>query len=278
MALAMPTPTRSPRIRTASTPFGSPSCAAATAALPSANPRCARERAPSRRRRPAPRASRAAASAAASAARRRSRSAATIWWPELGGGAGRAAEDPAVEDDPAADAGADREHHEHLRRRRPGRPSASASAAQVASLSTKTGTPSRLPSTSRSGTPASGMFTLKRARPGREVDDARHRDPDRVRPRPARSIIARELVEERLGRRRVGRLDVRLGQLLALERRDGDLRPSDVDADDAAAHGSSMHDHVASRLDARGGSRTHTDAGLKTAASASWATRARAGS
>ena len=37
---------------------------------------------------------------------------------------------------------------------------ASASAAQLASLSTNTGTPKRRPSSSRSGTPASGMFTL----------------------------------------------------------------------------------------------------------------------
>ena len=46
----------------------------------------------------------------------------------------------AVDHDPAADAGAEREHHEV--RARP-RSSASASAAQFASLSTKTGTPSR---------------------------------------------------------------------------------------------------------------------------------------
>ena len=37
---------------------------------------------------------------------------------------------------------------------------ASASAAQLASLSTNTGTPKRRPSSSRSGTPVSGMFTL----------------------------------------------------------------------------------------------------------------------
>src|SRR3954454_7813794 len=37
---------------------------------------------------------------------------------------------------------------------------ASASAAQLASLSTYTGTPKRRPSSSRSGTPVSGMFTL----------------------------------------------------------------------------------------------------------------------
>ena len=37
---------------------------------------------------------------------------------------------------------------------------ASASAAQLASLSTNTGTPSGAPSSSRSGTPVSGMFTL----------------------------------------------------------------------------------------------------------------------
>ena len=37
---------------------------------------------------------------------------------------------------------------------------ASASAAALASLSTKTGTSKRLPSSSRSGTPVSGMFTL----------------------------------------------------------------------------------------------------------------------
>ncbi len=37
---------------------------------------------------------------------------------------------------------------------------ASASAAQLASLSTNTGTPKRVPSSSRRGTPASGMLTL----------------------------------------------------------------------------------------------------------------------
>jgi hypothetical protein len=42
---------------------------------------------------------------------------------------------------------------------------ASARAAQVASLSTKTGTLRRLPRTSRRGTRASGMLTLKRAVP-----------------------------------------------------------------------------------------------------------------
>ena len=38
---------------------------------------------------------------------------------------------------------------------------ASARAAQLASLSTKTGTPRRFPSSSRSGIPSSGMFTLE---------------------------------------------------------------------------------------------------------------------
>ena len=51
---------------------------------------------------------------------------------------------------------------------------ASASAAQLASLSTNTGTPKRLPSSSRSGTPSNGMFTLGQRGAGGELHLGRH--------------------------------------------------------------------------------------------------------
>ena len=77
--------------------------------------------------------------------------------PELGAQPVRAAKDAPVGDHPAAHAGAEGEHHELVPE-----PSmcASASAATLASLSTYTGRPKRRPSSSRSGTPARGMFTL----------------------------------------------------------------------------------------------------------------------
>jgi len=70
-----------------------------------------------------------------------------------------------VDHDAAADAGADRDHHEAARGEVGALVVASASAATVASLSTNTGTPRRSPRTVRSGTSASGMFVLERTSP-----------------------------------------------------------------------------------------------------------------
>ena len=111
---------------------------------------------------------------------------------------------------------------------------ASARAAQLASLSTNTGTPKRRPSSSRSGTPASGMFTLVSTVPVAKsicegtptpiasgcpdlVDDSPH---DGSMPSSSASVCPSGGV---LGRLAGGH---------AIDRRHGDLRAANVDAED----------------------------------------------
>ena len=82
---------------------------------------------------------------------------------------------------------------------------ASASAAQLASLSTNTGTPNRLPSSSRSGTPSSGMFTLESTVPVANSTCDGTPMPDRVRRRRPTSATRRgDPVEQRLRAGQVG--------------------------------------------------------------------------
>ena len=98
-----------------------PSCAAATAALPSSRPwRCASAVSASPSALPSSESGCGQRVGLGGRAVRRGRRA-TMMCPSSAARAGRAAEAVAVEDDAAADAGAEREHHEHGRDRRPGR-------------------------------------------------------------------------------------------------------------------------------------------------------------
>ena len=112
---------------------------------------------------------------------------------------------------------------------------ASASAASVASLSTKAGIPRRSVSSVRSGTPCNGMFTDERAVPvSKSMTDGQ---PDADRVGRARGLDrVDELLDERVRARQVGRAQLGVGQRPVLEDGDGDLRPADVDADQPLAH------------------------------------------
>ena len=112
---------------------------------------------------------------------------------------------------------------------------ASASAATVASLSTKVGMPRRSVRVWRSGTPWSGMFTDERAVPVAKSTTDGTPMPTAV-AGPAAPITVDELLDERVGARQVGGRDLGVGEPPVLEDGDRDLGASDVDADQPLAH------------------------------------------
>ena len=116
---------------------------------------------------------------------------------------------------------------------------ASARAAQLASLSTNTGMPSRVPSSSRSGTPSSGMFTLESTVPvsnstwdGTPMPAASAG--------PAASVTSATTcsmpASSALGVAQVGGALELVHGLVALDQRNRDLGAAHVDAQDLA-HG-----------------------------------------
>ena len=114
---------------------------------------------------------------------------------------------------------------------------ASASAAQDASLSTNTGSPSRSVSSSRSGTSSSGMFTLERIRPvSKSTTDGTPTPTARTSSCAQRLDRLHELLDQRVAVVERGLDERALGQLAVAQRGRRDLGAPDVEADEAVAH------------------------------------------
>jgi hypothetical protein len=160
---------------------------------------------------------------------------------QLRGRARRAAVDPAVDDDAAADPGADREHHEVAGERGPvvgvglGERGAGGVVVDVH------GHAQTLAQRRAQRDARERDVHAEAGRARGEVDGAGHRDPDRV--GGTRGLDGGdELVEELLLGVAVRGRGPDLVQHRALERRHRDLGPTHVDTDEALSHGSFLSD------------------------------------
>ena len=156
---------------------------------------------------------------------------------ELAGRADGAAVEAAVEDQAAADPGAEREHDHVLRTRGPRRAGARRPQRRFRRSRSSTGTPKRAWSRSRRSTPASGMFTEVTARPGALVDRRRNADAERAKPlaRRAASMTRSSCARTDSSPARSVGSTVRLNDRpVAVHEPGGQLRPAQVDRDDVA--------------------------------------------
>ena len=163
------------------------------------------------------------------------RSAPTMMWPSSGAAPVCAAVDAAVDDDPAADPGADRDHHERLRDQ---------VEVVVVGLGQR-GDGGVVVDEHRHVQALAQQLAQRHAAQrdvhrraggaGLEVDD--RRDPEADGLRVARGLDhLDELVHQRVGARQLGLLEARLGEDAVLEDGDRDFCTADVDADQPFSH------------------------------------------